>query len=400
MASKRRGLGRGLGALIPTEQQDLQPLKNPTDIFFGRERSGDNDILDNAVNVTGDSATVKDGVKRHASIAATTDLLLPSGRRTQTRGKKQQAIDTAHDKHGNVSAAEIKAEAAGKQDKGVAQISADSAVYASINVAEICPNPRQPRDIFDEERLAELADSIREVGVLQPVVVRSTSDKQYPYELIMGERRWRAAQSAGLQTIPAIIRKVQTNDLLRDALLENLHRAQLNPLEEAAAYEQLMTDFGCTQQQLSKRISRSRSQIANTIRLLRLPSSVQKRVAAEVISAGHARALLSLTDSEQMEYLADRIVAEGLSVRTTEEIVAVGDLDGNGRTRTSKSKVGSRCKQEDPRFAETVTALTDYLDTRVKVQRGKKRGKIVIDFSDEDDLQRIQAAITGAGMGN
>jgi ParB family transcriptional regulator, chromosome partitioning protein len=253
--------------------------------------------------------------------------------------------------------------------------------FAEIPIDSITPNPKQPRTVFDEDALAELVDSIKEVGLLQPVVVRPLDDGRY--ELVMGERRTRASQQAGLSTIPAIIRRTEEADLLRDALLENLHRAQLNPLEEAAAYQQMLRDFGCTQEELSVRIKRSRPQISNTIRLLQLPSAVQRRVAAGVLSAGHARALLMLPDVESMEKLATRIVAEGLSVRAVEEVVAIGE---HGAKRAPRSKKAA----EPPAAAVRLKSeLADRLDTRVSVTGTAKRGRIVIDYAGAYDLERI-----------
>ena len=252
--------------------------------------------------------------------------------------------------------------------------------YADLPLAAIVPNPRQPRTAFDEEALGELVDSIREVGLLQPVVVRPLGDDRY--ELVMGERRWRASQLAGAATIPAIIRATEDHDLRRDALLENLHRAQLNPLEEAAAYAQLLEDFGCTQDELATRIKRSRPQISNTIRLLRLPPTVQRRVAAGVLSAGHARALLALPDALGQERLAQRIVAEGLSVRATEELVTLGERDRPG-------PVARVSREPSERARLLAEALTDRLDTRVRVETGRNRGRIVIEFASDDDLGRI-----------
>ena len=231
----------------------------------------------------------------------------------------------------------------------------------------IVPNPRQPRSVFDGDALDELVDSIREVGLLQPVVVRPLGDDTY--ELVMGERRWRASQLAGTGTIPAIVRPTEDHDLLRDALLENLHRAQLNPLEEAAAYQQLLEDFGCTQDELASRIKRSRPQISNTIRLLKLPPTVQRRVAAGVLSAGHARALLALPDPLGQERLAQRVVAEGLSVRATEELVTLGERD----QPAAPTKRGPREPSERARVL--VESLTDRLDTRVRVDAGRTRGQ-------------------------
>lgn len=254
--------------------------------------------------------------------------------------------------------------------------------FGEIDLAQIRPNPRQPRDVFDEGALDELITSIREVGVLQPVVVRRRPEKPGHYELIMGERRFRASQEAGKKTIPAIVRATADDDLLRDALLENLHRVDLNPLEEAAAYAQLLEDFNCTQEELSARIGRSRPQISNTIRLLRLPAMVQRRVAAGVLSSGHARALLGLDDGANMEVLAQRVVAEGLSVRATEEAVVL--LNRGERVTVSR---GTRAA--DPELAELARTLGDRLDTRVNVIMGKRKGKLSVEFANGEDLGRI-----------
>ena len=259
--------------------------------------------------------------------------------------------------------------------------------YADLPLTAIVPNPRQPRSVFDEDALDELVHSIREVGLLQPVVVRPLGDDTY--ELVMGERRWRASQLAGTGTIPAIVRPTEDHDLLRDALLENLHRAQLNPLEEAAAYQQLLEDFGCTQDELAARIKRSRPQISNTIRLLKLPPTVQRRVAAGVLSAGHARALLGLPDPLGQERLAQRVVAEGLSVRATEELVTLGERE----QPAAPTRRGPREPSERARVL--VESLTDRLDTRVRVDAGRSRGRIVIEFASEDDLARIAALLEG-----
>lgn len=246
-----------------------------------------------------------------------------------------------------------------------------------LPVAQIEANPSQPRQNFDPEALAELVHSLKTVGLLQPVVVRSAGAG---YELVAGERRWRAAQEAGWQTIPALVRETGDGDLLRDALLENLHRVQLNPLEEAAAYQQLLADFGVTQEELADRLGRSRPHLTNTLRLLRLPAGVQRRVAAGVLSAGHARALLGLATEEQMELLANRIVAEGLSVRTTEELVS-SDLPKPRKRRR---------QPEQPEFAQTVeTALAARFDTSVDVRMSGRRGRLTIHFADADDLDRI-----------
>ena len=262
----------------------------------------------------------------------------------------------------------------------------EGSYFAELPAEAISANPRQPRTVFDEEAMQELVESIGEVGLLQPVVVRPLGSGRF--ELVMGERRWRAAQTAGLATIPAIVRETKDHDLLRDALLENLHRAQLNPLEEAAAYAQMLEDFGCTQDELSSRIKRSRPQISNTLRLLRLPPSVQRRVAAGVLSAGHARALLAVDDPAQQERLAQRIVAEGLSVRSIEEMVALGEAGGNGRRprRSGRTVVA-------PQAEEVANRLSDVLDTRVRVDLGRSRGRITIEFASADDLKRIAELI-------
>ncbi len=260
--------------------------------------------------------------------------------------------------------------------------------YKEIAVAAVAPNPRQPRRVFDEDALDELAESIRQVGLLQPVVVRAAGPGRY--ELIMGERRWRAAQRAGLTEIGAIVKQTQDDDLLRDALIENLHRQQLNPLEEAAAYQQLLDDFGATHEELARKIGRSRPHISNTLRLLNLPPAVQKRVAAGVLSAGHARALLSVENPEAQERLAGRIVAEGLSVRAVEEIVAVVTDDSPPRrpARTATRPPSA------PALRHLADRLSEKFETRVRVELGQRKGKIVVEFATIDDLERIVKAMS------
>ncbi len=254
------------------------------------------------------------------------------------------------------------------------------AYFAEIPVAEITPNAVNPRQVFDEDAMAELVHSIKEVGLLQPVVVRRRGE--HDYELIMGERRWRATQQAGLETIPAIVRETDDTDMLRDALLENLHRSDLNPVEEAAAYGQLLEDFGCTHEELAQRIGRSRPQISNTLRLLRLSPAVQRRVAAGVLSAGHARALLSVEDPALQDRLAARVTAEGISVRGLEEIVSVG-------VQEDAAPRAQRAKPVAPGLNELADRLSDRLETRVKVDLGKAKGKITVEFASLDDLRRI-----------
>ena len=409
-ARKHTGLGRGLGALIPqaseqTPQNAPSAPSRPLDVFFPE----------------GSSAGKRGGSAK--------DLLQPK-RGTASSKKKRPSmppVEAAGGRRGAGSrsalgggingsdsrqnAARVPAQdvAVNDTEKHEGQIvsretSVDhvllpvpGASFAEIAIDQIVPNTKQPREVFDEDDLKELSASIKEVGVLQPVVVRSIpatgrseklqeflADKpEARYELIMGERRLRASELAGETTIPAIIRETEDGDLLRDALLENLHRAQLNPLEEASAYQQLMADFGATQEELAKRIARSRPQIANTLRLLKLPPSVQKKVAAQVITAGHARALLSLSTPEEMERLAERIVAEGLSVRTTEEIVRLGKAKATPRPRARQQRPLSQLGES------VVSALSDAYDTRVTITEGRKKGRIVIEFAGSEDLQRI-----------
>lgn len=316
----RRGLGRGLGSLIPTA-----PSQERTDSVEADPRAGGDGV----------SPTHGDG--------------------PPATGAGTGAADVTN---------------------GVVA----GAYFAELPIQQVRPNARQPRQVFEEEALAELVHSIREVGLLQPVVVRRTGDESY--ELIMGERRWRASQEAGRDTIPAIVRETDDEDMLRDALLENLHRSQLNPLEEAAAYGQLLEDFGCTHEELAQRIGRSRPQISNTLRLLKLSPAVQRRVAAGVLSAGHARALLSVDDADLQDRLASRVTAEGISVRGLEEIVSLGPGSG-GSARTARAKPFA------PGLADLAERLSDRLETRVKVDLGKAKGKITVEFASLDDLRRI-----------
>jgi len=266
-----------------------------------------------------------------------------------------------------------------KTQSGVVTASRDE-----IDVNNISANPKQPRTVFDEDQLTELALSIKEVGLLQPPVVRSIGDGKY--QLIMGERRFRAAKLAGLKSIPVIVRQTSDDQLLREALIENIHRSQLNPLEEGAAYQQLLNDFSYTHDELAVKLSKSRPAITNTMRLLNLPPSVQRKVAAGIISAGHARALLSLTDEKEIENLANRIVAEGLTVRAVEEIVATGAAKVKGGSVRSGKIIA-------PKLKEISDQLSDYLDTRVNVELGKQKGKIVIEFATIEDLERINNKI-------
>ena len=318
MAQTRRGLGRGLGALIPS------------------------------------SPLLADGEAARGAAAPLADGQGP-GREPDVTGPLAEVI---------------------------------GARYEEIAVTAITPNPRQPRRSFDEDTLDELAESIRQVGLLQPVVVRAVGSGRY--ELVMGERRWRAAQQAGLSEIGAIVKQTQDDDMLRDALIENLHRQQLDPLEEAAAYQQLLDDFGATHEELARKVGRSRPHISNTLRLLNLPPAVQKRVAAGVLTAGHARALLSVEDPGAQERLASRIVAEGLSVRAVEEIVAVGPEEPSSRrpARTTAKPPTA------PALRHLADRLSDLFETRVKVELGRRKGKIVVEFATIDDLERIVKAMS------
>ncbi|MBW1598822.1 ParB/RepB/Spo0J family partition protein [Streptomyces sp. JJ38] len=356
MSERRRGLGRGLAALIPEapkSQDDNAPV--PTIGING---------------ATSPSAVPVINSERGVAAAAVTALpdMAEEGQPVAGRsGATAQASEAP-------SGPEL-AEVAG-------------AHFAEVPLDAITPNPRQPREVFDEDALAELVTSIKEVGLLQPVVVRQLGAERY--ELIMGERRWRACREAGLEAIPAIVRATGDDQLLLDALLENLHRAQLNPLEEAAAYDQLLKDFECTHDQLADRIGRSRPQVSNTLRLLRLSPPVQRRVAAGVLSAGHARALLSVDDSEEQDRLAHRIVAEGLSVRAVEEIVTLmNDKPG----RPTKAKAPRAGKRLSPALDHLAHRLSDRFETRVKVDLGQKKGKIVVEFASIEDLERILGSL-------
>ncbi|MCX4828123.1 ParB/RepB/Spo0J family partition protein [Streptomyces sp. NBC_01016] len=345
MSERRRGLGRGLGALIPAA---------PTP-----ERTG--------------PATQAGG----ASTSPASVPVLTSERgvaAAKVAALSQQPVSRETEEPATTTADDFERPA--------------GAHFAELPIDEITPNPRQPREVFDEDALAELVTSIKEVGLLQPVVVRQVGAGNY--ELIMGERRWRACREAGLERIPAIVRATDDEKLLLDALLENLHRAQLNPLEEAAAYDQLLKDFNCTHDQLADRIGRSRPQVSNTLRLLKLSPAVQRRVAAGVLSAGHARALLSVEDSEEQDRLAHRIVAEGLSVRAVEEIVTLMGSGPKSNARAKGPRAGTRVS---PALTDLATRLSDRFETRVKVDLGQKKGKIVVEFASMDDLSRILGSL-------
>ncbi|MEP7194697.1 MAG: ParB/RepB/Spo0J family partition protein [Actinomycetota bacterium] len=357
MSAKRRALGRGLGALIPTSPEG-NGSSRPMDVFF---KGNGGPRPDASPSVPRETVTDGEDQGGMANIptAAGTDLAPVPGAR-----------------------------------------------YAELPVLSIRPNPRQPRKAFGDDEMAELVHSIREIGVLQPVVVRpippeelaitasqgADAAEQPQFELIMGERRWRATQAAGMTAIPAIIKETHDDDLLRDALLENLHRSELNALEEAAAYQQLLDDFGCTHDELATRIGRSRPQISNTLRLLKLPPAVQRRVAAGVLSAGHARAVLGLADRDAMERLSQRIVAEGLSVRNVEEIVALGDEQ---TPRARRPRAGAHHPQLDGQAAR----LSDRFDTRVRINLGQRKGKLTFEFASVEDLDRIVSMMGGDSAG-
>ena len=360
MNEERRRLGRGLGALIP---------------------SGPASNIDRVLDLTdsGDRAARR------------------SGRTPQAAGEPGSTAGTPVGLPQPAAAASDRAQppvaAAGRRPEPAAAPRAEAtapAVYRELRHEQISPNPRQPRTVFDTEAMAELVTSIRTVGLLQPIVVRQTAADQF--EIVAGERRWRACQEAGIDPVPVIVRETSDDELLREALLENLHRADLNPLEEAAAYQQMMRDFGCTQEDLARRVARSRPQVSNTLRLLRLPAKVQRRVAAGVLSAGHARALLALEDPEAMDALAARIVTEGLSVRQVEEIVALGDVPAPGNPRRRRSGGGQGQPVE---IVEAARRMGDRLETRVKVAMGARKGRISIEFATVDDLARIVEVIEG-----
>ncbi len=402
-ARRHSGLGRGLGALIPqAPEQASEPTQSapsrPLDVFFPegsatRSRGGSAKELLQPKRA-GSSSKKKRPAMPPVDVAAGVARGRVGGKPGASASNGTGGPATGREVADPAPAADH----VSRETTDDAQlVPVPGASFAEIPIDQIVPNTKQPREVFNEEDLTELSASIKEVGVLQPVVVRtipatgrSTKLKQFiaekpgaRYELIMGERRLRASELAGETTIPAIIRETEDGDLLRDALLENLHRSQLNPLEEASAYQQLMADFGATQDELAKRIARSRPQIANTLRLLKLPPSVQKKVAAQVISAGHARALLALSTPEEMERLADRIVQEGLSVRTTEEIVRLGKIKAAAPPRSRRQQSLS------PLGESVVSALSDAYDTRVSITEGRRKGKIVIEFAGADDLQRI-----------
>ena len=454
MSEKRRGLGRGLGALIPTAPAAGR-IDRPVDVFFPEPSDGaDVDRSAAALAVDArvgqpngggtDGAPVTEvphtnephahETTDHAAAEETnaTPMTEPAGAGDEwasdvvgARASEPGGSEPGGSQSGGSQSGDSQRGASELGDSDVRQrpddVSRETATvapepsdpdvarpyqpapadstpddelvpvpgarFAELPVESVSPNPRQPRTVFDEDDMAELAHSVAEIGVLQPIVVRpveSAADGSARFELVMGERRWRASQQAGLATVPAIIRETGDDELLRDALLENLHRSQLNPLEEAAAYAQLLEDFGCTHDVLATRIGRSRPQISNTLRLLRLPPLVQRRVAAGVLTAGHARALLGLDDGAAIERLAQRVVAEGLSVRAVEEIVALGGDDTPAR-RPRAPRAGTRHASLD----ELAQRLSDRFDTRVQIALGRRKGRLSVEFASVEDLNRI-----------
>ncbi|RAX17608.1 ParB/RepB/Spo0J family partition protein [Pseudarthrobacter sp. AG30] len=416
MSEKRRGLGRGLGALIPSSaaangSANGAAQSRPVDLFFPEGRKKTEPVEQpappaaaraqekegqapaariSAAKTTPAKSTATDKPSKTAAAAnGAADTKAPAkkapGPRSKAADGPAPSTPPAKAARPAEAGAADKVEASAAPESGVELVEVPGARFAELPVGDIHPNRKQPRNVFDEDDMAELVHSVREIGVLQPIVVRtSTESGSEPYELVMGERRWRAVQAAGLETIPAIIRDTTDDDLLRDALLENLHRSQLNPLEEAAAYQQLLEDFGTTHEQLADRIGRSRPQVSNTLRLLKLPPLVQRRVAAGVLSAGHARALLSLPDAAAMERLAQKIVAEGMSVRATEEAVTLYQ-DPAKPAKNNIPRPGARHERLD----YLASSLSDRLDTNVKISLGVRKGKVSIEFASVEDLNRI-----------
>jgi ParB family transcriptional regulator, chromosome partitioning protein len=395
MSEKRRGLGRGLGALIPSSASagasgNGVPTSRPVDLFFPEARKTPETV--DALEVP-ETEVAKSSPSRGSSSKSTTAAKAPAAKSPAAKvdpGEEQAASEPAE-----TTADDAFSESLPAESPEVELVEVPGARFAEIPVGDIHPNRKQPRSVFDEDDMAELVHSVKEIGVLQPIVVRTSTEKGgEPYELVMGERRWRAVQAAGLDTIPAIVRDTNDDDLLRDALLENLHRSQLNPLEEAAAYQQLLEDFGTTHEQLADRIGRSRPQVSNTLRLLKLPPLVQRRVAASVLSAGHARALLALPDAAAMERLAQKIVSEGMSVRATEEAVALYQ-DPTVPPKNSIPRPNARHERLD----YLASSLSDRLDTNVKITLGARKGRVSIEFASVEDLNRIMDVLSPGDEG-
>ena len=422
MAEKRRGLGRGLGALIPQSTKNSgnaeakasektaavktapknvsTPIEEPmTDGLFEMaheakpEKQRKSTKAESVEAKPAEAAPAQEKSAEAEKVEEKVESPASSQDVSRETSKKKPRVDMgAALRNTTLTRRPVDfffgedvstPQSASEEQSGLVPV--PGAQFAELNVRDIHPNRKQPRTDFDEQDMEELIHSVREIGVLQPIVVRpSRENGAEKYELVMGERRWRATQAAGLSTIPAIVRETEDGDLLRDALLENLHRSQLNPIEEAAAYQQLMEEFDTTQEQLAKRIGRSRPQISNTIRLLKLPALVQRRVAAGILSAGHARALLALTDQAQIETLAQKVVNEGLSVRATEELVN----HASGATEVKERKAPQPQKHRE-RLDYIAEAFADKLDTSVKISLGARKGKMTIEFANVEDLNRI-----------
>lgn len=386
----RRGLGRGLGALIQSTPEEEPEAEDADEVAT---EAPSEDSQDTGAVIT-DEAPKVDLTKPLESVGS---RYLDGSKSIRERRRPSDIFFGGGEEHGAQEAPRPKPSRNSMPNPILdrprtvnipEEPTADS--WDGLNeipVDDIVPNPRQPREEFDEESMIELVASISEVGVLQPVIVRPTKTEGQ-YELIMGERRWRATKRAGLDTIPVIIRDTADEDLLRDALLENIHRSELNSLEEAAAYQQLMNDFGWSQEILSKRVGRSRPHISNTLRLMNLPPAVQRQVASGVLSAGHARAILGVNDETLMLQLAQRVINEGLSVRATEELATL-----MLRSQQEAGQLAPRPRRNTQQFDELASSLTDLLDTSVKITLGAKKGRIAIDFASVDDLNRIMGVI-------
>ena len=417
MAEKRRGLGRGLGALIPQSTKNSgnakakasekaapkkasTPIEEPmSDGLFEMaheakpEKQRKSAKAESVEDKPAEAVPAQEKPVEVQRVEEKVEAPASSQNVSRETSKKKSRVDMGAALRNTTLTRrpvdfffgeDVSTPQSASEERG-GLVPVPGAQFAELNVRDIHPNRKQPRTDFDEQDMEELIHSVREIGVLQPIVVRpSRENGAEKYELVMGERRWRATQAAGLSTIPAIVRETEDGDLLRDALLENLHRSQLNPIEEAAAYQQLMEEFDTTQEQLAKRIGRSRPQISNTIRLLKLPALVQRRVAAGILSAGHARALLSLTDQAQIETLAQKIVNEGLSVRATEELV--NHASGTAEVKERKTPQPQKHRERLDYIAE---AFADKLDTSVKISLGARKGKMTIEFANVEDLNRI-----------
>lgn len=376
---------------------NLTESVNPSSVTLSERTTDDSGHQPESQQAVGEKSHLEVNVSRETIPRQSPSEQQPSEEQDEASEKKPAATEQPEDTRimkteKNPQAVESSQNVESDEGEEPDLVPVEGGYLAEVAIDDISPNEKQPRSIFAEEELQELADSIKEVGVLQPVVVRKRDDFATPYELIMGERRLRASKLAGLDKIPAIVRTTADDSMLRDALLENLHRVALNPLEEAAAYQQMMEDFGLTQEQLSQSISKSRPQIANTLRLLQLPGSIQKKVASGVLSAGHARALLALPSAEQMESLARRVVAEGLSVRSTEEIVALQLGNKKSQRKRKPANIWSGSPE--------VTELSDFFETKVDIKGSGKKGKIEITFTSADDLHRIIDLVKGYGHTN